>query len=79
HPDGEAQSSEDGQGSQSGDQQSGGESQPGEDSGEAEVSDAENQSESCGTANLVPGTLVKEAELEVGSEGAVFHSVDLIG
>ncbi|HET7177342.1 MAG TPA: hypothetical protein VFI63_01505, partial [Solirubrobacterales bacterium] len=79
HPDGEAQSSEDGQDSQSGDQQSGDEGQSGEDSGEATVSDEGGQSESCGTANLVPKTLVKETELDVTPEGAIFHSIDLIG
>jgi hypothetical protein len=70
HPDAEAQGSEDGQDNQGEDQQDG---------GEAEASDTENQSESCSTANLVPGTLVKEAELDVTPEGATFHSLDLIG
>jgi hypothetical protein len=40
--------------------------------------DQQSSSSPCGTAALTPGTVVKEAELEVGSGGAVFHSIDLI-
>lgn len=70
HLDSEARGSDDGQDNQGEDRQS----------GEAQTSDAEEQSEeSCGVANLMPGTLVKEAELEATSEGSFFHSIDLIG
>lgn len=63
---------------QSGDQQSGDQSS----GDEAEASDTEDQgssSTSCGTASLTPGAIVHEAELMVGSHGAVFQSVDLAG
>ncbi len=79
HQSGEAQTSEDGQDNQSEDQQSGDEGQSGEGSGEAETSDGGGQAGSCTTANLTKGALVREAELEVGPGGAVFHSVDLVG
>lgn len=70
-PDGEAQASED--------QQAGDEEQAGEDSGEGEASDEEDQPASCTAANLIPGALVHEAELEEGPEGPAFHSVHLVG
>lgn len=62
---------------------SGEEEQAGEDSGEggeeAEASDEADSSPECTTASLVPGALVKEAELDATPEGAVFHSVHLAG
>lgn len=95
HHEAEPQASEDSQDQQSGpednqgeDQQSGDEGQSGEDSGEArasdvqasgESSDTEDQASSCGTANLVPGAVVHEAELALTHEGAVFRSIDLAG
>jgi hypothetical protein len=92
HQEAEPQASEDQQSgsedSQGEDQQSGDEGQSGEDSGEARVSDVqasdepsdeEDQAASCGTANLVPGAVVHEAELALSHEGAVFRSVDLAG
>ncbi len=47
--------------------QSGGDQSEGDDSG------------SCTTAALVPGAIVHEAELEIGPNGAVFHSIHLAG
>jgi hypothetical protein len=32
----------------------------------------------CTTANLIPGTVVQDAELNISSAGAVWHEVDLI-
>jgi hypothetical protein len=66
---GEAQASEDGT--------------AGDDSGATEEEGADDEVEggetSCGTADLVAGALVKEAELDVSAEGAVFDSIDLAG
>lgn len=83
----EGQEGQDNQGEdqQSGDQSQQSEDQPGDQSGdEGDSSDTEDQgssspSGSCGTASLTPGAVVHEAELEVGSHGAVFHSVHLAG
>lgn len=62
---------------------SGEEEQAGEDSGEggeeAEAADEADSSPECTAADLVPGALVKEAELDATPEGAVFHSVHLAG
>ncbi len=87
HQSTEAQASEDGQESQNNqgeDQQSGDQSQQSSDQSQqsgdqGDSSDTEDQSSSssCGTAALVPGAIVHEAELDVTSGGAVFQSVDL--
>jgi hypothetical protein len=76
---GDQQSGDQSSGDQS--QQSGDQSQQSEDQSgdEEDSSDTEDQSQSssCDTAALVPGAVVHEAELDVSSAGAVFHSVDL--
>ena len=69
---------------QSGDQTTGSSSTP---SGDDEQGDdnndqGENENEdhgSCGTAALVQNTIVREAELKVTQDGAVFHSIKLGG
>ncbi len=89
----EDQGSEDSQeGGENGSENSGAQSQQSDDQSsgdqssgdEAEASDATDQSgssgsSSCGTASLTKGAIVHEAELVVGSHGAVFQSVDLAG
>lgn len=69
----QAQQSDD----QSGDQQSGDEGDSSDT--EDQVSGSGSASGSCGTSALKEGAIVHEAELVVGSHGAVFHSVDLAG
>jgi hypothetical protein len=66
---------------QSGDQQ---QSQSGEnetqgDDDQGSNDDQGDSSSSCGTADLVAGTIVKEAELSLTSGGAIFHKIDLGG
>jgi hypothetical protein len=58
-------SSHDGQGGESG-QDSGGDHQGNE------------GQQSCTSAALVPGAVVREAELSVGSGGSIWHQIDLI-
>ena len=57
----------------------GGDGQDGEDgqSGEGHQDGGESQA-ACTAAALVPGAVVREAELSVSSAGAVWHQVDLV-
>jgi hypothetical protein len=69
HPDGDG-----------GDESSGDNSQ-GDDSGRGDDNDRDDQGENndrCTTANLIPGTFVRGAELELSSAGASWDKVDLI-
>lgn len=61
------------------DDSSGDEEQAGEDSSEGseEAEASDEAGAGCTTADLVPGALVQEAELDVSPEGSVFHSVHL--
>lgn len=63
----------------SGDQSGSGEDQAESSEQETETSDAgESESESrCSTANLTPGTAVREAELRISSGGSVWKKVEL--
>ena len=51
------------------------------DQGDDDQNDQEEQGErpQCGTSSLVAGALVREAELRVGSSGAVFEEIELVG
>lgn len=76
--------SDQGQGAQAsdaGDQQGSGDQQSSDgQSGDGQSSSEDNQQAgSCTAADLVPGALVHEAELEATSSGEVFHSVHLVG
>jgi len=46
--------------------------------GDGSEGDEEGEATTCTTAALVPGAVVREAELSVGSSGAVWDHVDLI-
>jgi Bacterial TSP3 repeat len=51
-----------------------------EGSGDSQGSDeGDQQAANCGTADLIPGAPVHEAELEATSSGEIFHSVHLAG
>jgi hypothetical protein len=79
--------------SSEGDGQSGeGEAEPGDDNGEEEAGDDNGQGEeeagddnggenggNCTTADLTPGAVVQEAELQVSNGKAVFEEVELSG
>jgi hypothetical protein len=55
------------------DDEEGGDDQGGGDQGDEEGTEAP-----CTTAALVPGAIVREAELSVGGSGAVWDEIDLI-
>jgi hypothetical protein len=42
-----------------------------------DTADNDENAQSCGTANLTPGTVVREAELRVSSAGSVWKNVEL--
>jgi hypothetical protein len=67
---GDRQAMEDGGGSQSGDNDSGDDNGDNNDQGE--------DGQMCSTANLTPGIVVQDAELNVSSAGAVWHEVELV-
>jgi hypothetical protein len=46
--------------------------------GEGEPESADDEQQSCTTTALTPGAAVREAELSIGSSGAVWDHVDLI-
>lgn len=69
-------SGEDGNHGESGhDQQSGDDNGQGDD----DQGDQEENRPHCGIGSLVPGALVREAELRLSSSGAVFKEVELVG
>lgn len=83
---GEAEPGDDngGQGEEPGDDNGGGDqgdnSGPGSDnSGPGNEGDDDNGSSICTTAELVPGAVVEEAELELENGQATFHEVELSG
>ena len=78
--------SEDGGGDQGSGDESGSSREDGNGgSGDQSEQDEQNEgnestdSASCGTASLVPGALVREAELQVSSAGSVFLHIEPIG
>jgi hypothetical protein len=71
-----AGASDEGGDEQSGEQQSGEDDQAGEEQNSGE---GDQGSGTCTVADLVPGALVREAELDVTPSGTVFHSVHLSG
>lgn len=74
HQGGPGPSSGQQEGAQHGDDNGGGDDQ-GEDQGDDDGEEGVQQS--CTTAALVPGAVVREAELSIGSAGAVWHKVEL--
>jgi hypothetical protein len=75
HSGGEVQTADDSQGEGEG---TSGDAGQASDEEEEKPDDQEQAGEaSCGTASLAPGAPIREAELEVGPEGAVFHSIHL--
>jgi hypothetical protein len=54
---------------------------PGDDHGNDDQGDDEqgDDSSNCGKAALIPGTIVREAELSLTSTGAIFHKIELGG
>jgi hypothetical protein len=70
----EAGSSDGHDGEEAGSEDNGGEGEPGGDEGEDNGGAA-----NCTAANLVPGAVVHQAELEVANGTATFHEVELTG
>jgi len=67
-------------GEEVGDDNGGDNSGPGsENSGPGQEGDGDNGARLCTTAQLVPGAVVEEAELDVRNGQAVFHEVELSG
>ncbi len=50
----------------------------GNDQGEANDNDDQGQAQNCSTADLQPGTVVREAELKVSGAGATWDKIDLV-
>jgi hypothetical protein len=62
-------------GEEQGDDSGGGEEEAGDDSG----GDQGGEGGACTTADLVPGAVVQQAELEVAQGAATFHEIELAG
>ncbi len=61
--------------------ESGHDQQSGDDNGQGDddQGDQEENQPQCGIGSLVPGALVREAELRLSSSGAVFKEIELVG
>lgn len=77
-PDSEASGGPSSQDQQDGQSQDGQQGNEGQDSQDGESGSGDGQQQGCTSAALVPGTVVREAELSVTGAGAVWDHVDLI-